>query len=264
MSQPVVLFSIDGMRPDGILQANTPCLDRLISGGSHTLQARTVMPSVTLPCHTSMLRGVDVTRHGITTNTFQPLARPVPSLFDVARSEGLRTAFFYNWGELRDLMAPDSALIEFAYSDPSFQESDWIVASAAAEQIKKNKLDLIFVYLGYTDTSGHEYGWMTEPYLDAISYADNCVKHVLDAFEETGINPNVLVLSDHGGHERSHGTEMPEDMTIPWILHGPKIRRGFEIKDSVRIFDSCTTLAALCDLKPAKEWDGRIVSEAFV
>lgn len=264
MNHPTVLFSIDGMRPDGILQADTPCFHRLIETGSSTLSARTVMPSVTLPCHTSMLRGVDVGRHGITTNTFQPLARPVPSLFDVARAQGLKTGFFYNWGELRDLMAPDSALIEFSYSDPSFQDSDWIVARAAAEQIAKVHFDLLFVYLGYVDTAGHEFGWMSRPYLDAISVADRCVQFVLDAFTTAGTAPNILVVSDHGGHERSHGTDMPEDMTIPWILNGPSVRQGFEIKAPVRIFDTCTTLAALCGLSPAKAWDGRIVSEAMI
>ena len=264
MKYPTVLFSIDGMRPDGILQSDTPCFHRLIETGSSTLKAQTVMPSVTLPCHTSMLRGVDVGRHGITTNTFQPLARPVPSLFDVARTKGLTTGFFYNWGELRDLMAADSALVEFSYSDPSFQDSDWIVAKAASEQVAKASFDLLFVYLGFVDTSGHEFGWMSKPYLDAISVADRCVQYVLDAFTTAGQTPNVLVLSDHGGHERSHGTEMPEDMTIPWVLNGPSIRKGFQISAPVRIFDTCTTLAALCGLAPAKAWDGRIVMEAFI
>jgi hypothetical protein len=40
------------------------------------------MPSVTLPCHTSMFRGVTPERHGITTNTWTPQVRPVPSIID--------------------------------------------------------------------------------------------------------------------------------------------------------------------------------------
>ena len=160
-------------------------------------------------------------------------------------------------------MAPESADVSFLYNDSTTQDGDWVVANAAADQIAKKPFDLVFVYLGHTDNAGHDHGWMSQPYIEAISNADRCVEHVLDAFTQADLVPNVLILSDHGGHERSHGTEMPEDMTIPWILQGPAIRRGATITEEVRIFDTCPTLAALAGLKPAKQWDGRIVNEAF-
>ena len=65
-SQRVILFVLDGLRPDGLQQAPTPHVDCLISQGASTYTARTVMPSSTLPCHTSMFRGVTPQRHGIT------------------------------------------------------------------------------------------------------------------------------------------------------------------------------------------------------
>src|SRR5579885_2793703 len=99
-ARTVVLFSVDGMRPDGLQLADTPTVDALIADGAATMTAQAVMPSVTLPCHTSMLRGVDTPRHGITSNTFQPLARPVPSLIDAAHAADKRCGFFYNWGQL--------------------------------------------------------------------------------------------------------------------------------------------------------------------
>jgi len=204
---------------------------------------------------------VDVPRHGITTNTFQPLARPVPSLFDAAKNHGLKTAMFFNWAELRDLMAPASVDLSYSYNDPSTLESDHVVADAAVHHIAKTDYDLVFLYLGYTDTSGHDHGWMSEPYICAISNADRCIEKVLGAYKT---KPNALLLSDHGGHERTHGTEMAEDMTIPWVMNGPDIRSGFTIEDEVRIFDACPTLAALAGVPPAKEWNGRVVREAFL
>src|SRR4051794_350312 len=101
--ETVLLFSIDGMRPDGMQQADTPNIDRLIVGGALTLAARTVLPSITLPCHTSMFRGVPPERHGITANTWTPMARPIPSIIDLVHRAGRRTASFYGWEELRDL-----------------------------------------------------------------------------------------------------------------------------------------------------------------
>lgn len=262
-SRTVVLISVDGMRPDGLLQADTPRLDRLMAEGAVTLQARSVMPSVTLPCHTSMLRGVDVPRHGITTNNFQPLARPVPSVLDIAHDSGKRTGFFYNWGELRDLCSPGSLDVSFYCQDALRPEGDWRVARAAAQHVREKPFDFLFVYLGYTDECGHEEGWMSAAYLEAIANADRCIAHVLDACEDGGRDTVVLALSDHGGHGRSHGTDSPEDMNIPWILSGAGIRAGHSLTTPVAIYDTCPTLAALLDLPYAREWEGAVVTEAF-
>jgi predicted AlkP superfamily pyrophosphatase or phosphodiesterase len=259
----VILFSIDGMRPDGLVQADTPTLDGLMARGSVSLTAQTVMPSVTLPCHTSMLRGVDTARHGITTNTFQPLARPVPSLIDVARAAGKRIGFFYNWEQLRDLYEAGNMDVAYYWGDPHRPEGDWRVARAAAEHIADPGFDFMFVYLGHTDECGHKHGWMSAPYLEAIANADRCVGHVLETCKRAGHDPIVLVQSDHGGHERSHGTEMPEDMTIPWVLAGPGIRAGHTLTSPVRIYDTCPTLAALLGLHPAPQWEGKVIEEAY-
>ena len=129
--------------------------------------------------------------------------------------------------------------------------------------MKAEPFDFLFVYFGRTDSMGHAHGWMTEPYIDAISHADLCLTWVLDALRESRQEVTVLVQSDHGGHERTHGTEMDEDMLIPWILSGKGVKPG-ELTGEVRIFDTCPTLAHLLGLNPAKEWDGRIIREALL
>ena len=75
-----ILFVIDGCRPDGIQEANTPNIDTLIEDGAYTFNAQSVVPSSTLPCHTSMFRAVTPSRHGITTNSWMPMVRPVSSI----------------------------------------------------------------------------------------------------------------------------------------------------------------------------------------
>lgn len=262
-SPTVILFSVDGMRPDAMAQASTPTIDRLIETGSHSLTARCVMPSVTLPCHTSMHRGVDVPRHGITTNTFQPLARPVPSLFDVASKHEKRTGFFINWPELRDLCLPDSLDVAVLLRDNGKPSDDWNVVNAALPYIEKAGFDLLFVYLGHTDSAGHQSGWMSAPYMAAIENADACIGRVLEVAEDSGRTVVSLVQSDHGGHEKSHGTMMDEDMLIPWVLSGPGVRQGHTLVGPVRIFDTCPTLATLLGLPMAKEWEGVPLEEAL-
>lgn len=257
MGGPVILFSVDGMRPDALSQACTPVMDRLVEEGASTMAARTVMPSVTLPCHTSMLRGVDVPRHGITTNLFAPLARPVLSLIDVASQQGKRCAMFYNWGPLRDLCGPESLEFSYFFNGCHLKEGDERVAAVAADHLARGEVDFAFVYLGFVDMAGHDKGWMSDHYLRAIESADRCIGCVLGACP----NATVLVQSDHGGHERTHGTDSDEDMLIPWILAGPGVGHC-SISEEVRIFDTCPTLAHAMGLRPAKEWEGKVVSAA--
>src|SRR6185295_14322383 len=131
----VLLCSMDGVRPDGIQAARTPVIDRLAREGASCWNARTTLPSATLPCHTSMLRGVDTARHGITTNRFQPLVRPVPSLIEAARDAGKRTGFFFNWEQLRDLAAPGKLHVSVMWGDCYSAEGDRHVAREAVRYL---------------------------------------------------------------------------------------------------------------------------------
>ena len=78
-SADLLLVSIDGMRPDYVLEADAhglqiPHLRRLLAEGAHATGVRGVLPTVTYPSHTTILTGVWPAKHGIYTNTtFDPL-----------------------------------------------------------------------------------------------------------------------------------------------------------------------------------------------
>ena len=223
------------------------------------------MPSSTLPCHTSMLRGVDTPRHGITSNTFHPLVRPVPSVIEAAFDQGKKTGFVYNWETLRDLSDPGKLHISLMDRDCYSPDGDARVAEMASFALDRCDLDLLFIYLGWSDECAHRTGWMSQPYLDAIANADRCLARVLEKIDQLGrlSETAILVTSDHGGHERTHGTDCDEDMIVPWILSGAGIKQGHKIAGSVRIYDTCPTLAALLGLKPSEIWDGQVIAEAL-
>ena len=125
--------------------------------------------------------------------------------------------------------------------------------------------DFTFVYLGLVDELAHRHGWMSEEYFEAMEGADAAVGHVLNRLEEAGLSEKTacLLLSDHGGHEHSHGSDQPEDMTIPWILAGPGIRRGCRLEKPVRIYDTAPTIARLLKLEPPEAWQGQAITEAW-
>ncbi|MDO4829744.1 MAG: alkaline phosphatase family protein, partial [Clostridia bacterium] len=82
MANKVVLILVDGMRPDAVLTCGNEKMKARINECAYTLHARTVMPSVTLPCHMSLFHSVDPDRHGILTNTYVPQVRPVEGLYE--------------------------------------------------------------------------------------------------------------------------------------------------------------------------------------
>jgi len=103
LAKQVILFVIDGLRPDALQQTHTLEMDKLVAQGAHTRRAQTVTPSVSLPCHTSLFFAVPPARHGVVSNVWTPLQPSVPSLIEVVHQAGLGTAAFYTWEELRDL-----------------------------------------------------------------------------------------------------------------------------------------------------------------
>ena len=64
MIEKVVLVLVDGMRPDGLMQCGHPFVTTLLKDATYALDAQTVMPSVTLPCHMSLFTAwIAASRH---------------------------------------------------------------------------------------------------------------------------------------------------------------------------------------------------------
>ena len=76
-----LLILVDGMRPDGFLACGNPFIHDMMARSFHTLDGQTVLPSVTLPCHMSLFHSTTPQRHGITSNIYLPMARPISGLF---------------------------------------------------------------------------------------------------------------------------------------------------------------------------------------
>lgn len=257
----VIFIMLDGVRPDAIAASDCPNLNALMQRGAYSMKAQSVMPSITLPCHTSIFHSVPPARHGITSNVWTPLARPLPGLIDLAKQQlGLRCAFFYNWEELRDLSRPGNLAYSYFIEAAYVEHGDDLMADEAARAIPQEKYDFSFVYFGTVDTFGHLYGWMSPEYLAQLARVDRQLGRVIDALPA---DASVVVQADHGGHERSHGTELPEDMTIPWIAAGPAFKQNYDIPAPVSLLDTAPTLAHLLGVKPHPHWEGRCVEEAF-
>ncbi len=253
----VLLFSLDGLRPDALSATPTPNLDAVAAAGGVGV-ARTTMPSVTLPCHASMFLGVPTERHGVTTNLWMPPVRPVDSITDAARKADLTTAAVYNWEPLRDLSRPGSLHISLMYKDNASADSDVQLARQAAAHLAADPTHFAFIYFGHIDSAGHKHGWMSDEYLAAVTTADQAVGVVLDAYRAAGLMDStaVIVTADHGGHERSHGTDQDEDMLVPVAISLPGGPPP-SLNGHASILDIAPTVARLLGFPPAEEWEGQ-------
>ena len=258
MRRKVVLVSIDGMRPDGLMQCGNPFVEEMMKRGSYTLKGSSMNPSVTLPCHMSIFHSVTPSRHGMTTNTYTPMVRPVNGLFEQISNAGGKAAMYYGWEPLRDVSRPGSlkfARYIWAYSAV---KTDRLLTEAALEDIRKNAPDFVFLYMVETDEKGgHDNGWMSAPYLKCIHDAIDNVKAVL---EQAGEEYTVIVTADHGGHDRIHGTDLPEDMTVPMFFIGPDFEPGKELT-GLSLLDLAPTIAHIMGVPIPREWEGRSVAE---
>ena len=254
-SEKVLLILVDGLRPDVITSCGNSYGSRLLEMGSYSLEAETVYPSNTLPCHMSLFHSVQPDRHGILTNTYVPQSRPVKGLCEQLAAAGKNCAFFYNWEELRDLRRPSALAYSFFASGAkhTYAKANEMVTQNALSYISDEKPDFAFVYLGYTDSAGHARGWMSEEYIKASSLSLDEIRRLVEQFGEEYY---IIITADHGGHERIHGTQVPEDMLIPIICIGSEFEPG-NVLSKVNICDIAPTVTKLMGISACKEWEGK-------
>lgn len=254
MNKKVILILVDGMTTDSLKESKHPFIDKFIANSISNLYSTTVMPSVTLPCHMSLFHSVTPQRHGILSNTYVPQVRPIVGLFDQLRKHGKSAASFYNWEQLRDLSRPDSLAHSCYISLHQYDNTDFMLANNAIEYINDKSPDFVFLYLGTTDETGHQFGWMTKEYIEAVYNAWSCIEKLYKSI------PNeykVIVTADHGGHDFSHGTELPSDMTIPIIINGISANMASPKMESANIIDITPTIAKLIGIEADNDWKGQ-------
>ena len=249
-----VLILVDGMRPDSLAACGHPFVGELTEHSLYTLSAQTVMPSVTLPCHMSLFHSVTPQRHGILTNTYVPQVRPVRGLCEVLSAAKKKNAFFYNWEEIRDLSRPDSLAFSNFISGNAYGYSacNQRLTDSAITYINSDEPDFTFLYLGYTDAAGHDFGWMSSKYITSVSESLDCIERVIRSIPDEYY---VIVTADHGGHDRSHGSDSKEDMTIPLFIFNRSLKG--RILDNANIIDIAPTVASLCGAESDDEWEGK-------
>jgi predicted AlkP superfamily pyrophosphatase or phosphodiesterase len=238
----VIVISLDGTRPDAVLQANTPTLHRLAEEGAVDWEATTTNPSVTLPAHTSMLTGLSVEEHGVTFNDMPSPCTPIEPLtfVSIAADAGYKAAMVV--GKEKFCIYQQRETVDYAFA----REGDRSVADRVIELLDDD-YQVIFAHFPNPDFFGHSTGWMSDTYINELHSTDYQVGRIVAELERLDALDNTLIIitADHGGHDLTHGTTMPEDMHIPWIIFGAGVQPGTLLHGIYGADSAATALWAL-------------------
>jgi predicted AlkP superfamily pyrophosphatase or phosphodiesterase len=260
LARRVIILSIDGLRPDAIPLAPMPNLMSLMQTSAYSLTAQTIRPSATLPAHVSMLSGQCPQKHGVDWNDYIPEYgfAQVTDIFDLAHAAGMQTVMYVGKEKLRQVTEPESTDIFEYINDRDLVITERLIANFPAD------FGLMFIHFPTTDWMGHVYGWLSGEQLSVLFRADQALGNLLAELDSRGLREETLVIitSDHGGHDTSHGSSLPEDMTIPWIAFGAGIQPT-ALTSEVTAIDTAATAAYALELSIPAEWDGVPIYAAF-
>jgi hypothetical protein len=252
--RPVVVISVDGLRADAVTIAPADTVLDLACRGAYSLTAQTILPSLTLPAHASMVSGYAPEQHGLLHDYMATGYIAVPTLFGLAEEAGLGTVIIVGKQKLVQL-APPGSYDEFLW----ITEGDAAIVDAAVAVVEGG-FDVLFVHLPELDYTGHSSGWMSEEYLARLRTTDAEIARLVDSLPA---GTTVIVTADHGGHGTHHGTDAATDTTIPWIIAGPGIPEGRAIEAPISVMDTAATAAFVAGFALEPDAIGRPVEEAF-
>jgi arylsulfatase A-like enzyme len=280
----VLLVSFDTTRADalgsyGATTEATPALDALARDGIVFENAFSPVP-LTLPAHTTILTGLDPSRHSVRDNgvyDVPPAARTLPELL---KEQGRRTfavvasmVLLRRHGLDQGFDVYDDRDLAVTMADAHERQAD-VVAEVARPLLEGS--EPFFGFLHFYDP--HQpyrappdlAARYPDPYVAEIAYADRALGRLIDALRGAGRLERTVVVftSDHGEARGEHGEAthglLLHDATqhVPLIVRAPGGRAG-RCAAQVRLCDVAPTVLDLLGVAPPPGLDGRSLAPAL-
>jgi len=235
-NQKVLFLGVDGFRAASAAMLPLPNIRRLESMGVFSYWASTQQTGITKsgPGWTSMLTGVEPTKHGVDANyDLSDISSLYPTFLKVAKEDlGKSVAASVVWSPLIDdlINVEDPATLDKS----SIKSTDASMASEAKKWIENENYDVIFTDFDGCDAAGHanDFDGYDDEYRAAAIKVDTLIGSLLDAVENrptiNGEEWLFVLTSDHGGEGNSHGSKNPYNRRIPLIVasNSPRVGMG--------------------------------------
>ncbi len=251
-----VFIIADGIPADVIERVQTPVVDEIATAGAYRraymggeVGGPTQTPTVSAVCYNSLLTSTWANKHNVWDNSVDNPNYNYWSIFRIAESQkkDVKTAIFSSWLDNRTKLVGESKAatgnlkIDYVldgleldtktYPEEShslqIHKIDEKISEEAANCIKKDAPDVMWVYLWFMDCAGHEFG--DSPFFDnyteltdkQIGRIWEAVKYREKAFDEEWM---IVVTTDHGRNAidgKGHGGQTQRERTT-WIATNVK------------------------------------------
>ena len=270
----VVMIGLDGLAGNTVEAADMPTVKMMMAEGAWTLQARSILPSSSACNWASMYMGVGPEMHGYNTwgsrkPDFPSIALGengiFPTIFTALREHDpeMNTCAMYEWAVQGDLI--DNKAVSYHKHIPMGNSRSADITNAYISYLKEHKPEFSMCIFDSPDSEGHNYGWGTEQYMNRLPELDAFIAKIVEATKEAGMYENTLfmIVSDHGGINRGHGSITMDEMEAPLVFFGPGVKKGYKIDVPVVRYDTAPTIAYIFGAKTPEVWRGRAIVEAF-
>ncbi len=258
-----ITIVIDGCRTDRLLEANTPCIDRLRQEGVDYLNTATVYPARTVTGFSSMFTGAPPKAHGMRSNFVPSLGVKCESIFDSLRNAGM-TGKLVGIAHLVDAFGDDN--VETVTAVTHNDDIDNALVARARAVMERDDPDLLVVQLLSVDQTGHARGSYNSEYLEKIEATDRIIEDFLDWCQSAGYldDATVLVTSDHGQGIGigGHGHMSPSETYVPCILWGAGVERSGKADEPRSVMDVAPTIAYFLGVRPPLQSVGQVLGVA--
>ena len=281
----LVLITIDTLRADhvgayGATTGATPALDALALRGARFDQVQTAVP-LTGPSHATILTGQYPPTHGVRGNVVFTLDGTYPTLATRLKRRGYSTAAFVGAYPVAAAFGFNQGFDTF---DEEFHESGPLdggaerraneVADASLRWLAARKDDPFFAWLHFYDPHApydppapYRDRFAGRPYDGEIAFTDAQIGRVIETLRASGHDRDtvVMVLADHGEglgehNELTHAVlTYQSTMRVPWIVTGPGVPIGRDVRTRVSTIDVVPTALALLGIDADRSLLGRDV-----
>ncbi|GJL55510.1 MAG: hypothetical protein NPIRA02_26420 [Nitrospirales bacterium] len=287
----IILVVLEGIGKDAVLSGNMPTLNSLAKDGAVTWSAESLTPPLTVPTMASLLTGLPISKHRITAAweeyDFARSFLRAPTVFDYMDLAGGRdSAVFFMDERFYQLSRPEIYVDSQTCGIAKPLCNPNTISIYIRDYLKKVTSDkghgfrliavpnLLLVHMPTASRSGQKYGWNSDAYKTSIHEIDTAIGKIQENYRElqvldktmfliTSLNAGAMPTPGKNGSSDKTDSAQPLNHTIPWIVSGVNVKKGYAIQRPVSLLDTGATILYALGLKTHTEWESHAIEDIF-
>jgi len=287
----VILVVLEGIGMEAVQSGAMPALESLAKEGAVTWSAESLTPPLTVPTMASLLTGLPISKHRITPAweeyDFARSFLRAPTVFDYMDLAGGRdSAVFFMDERFYQLSRPEIYVDSQTCGIAKPLCNPNTISIYIRDYLKKVTSDkghgfrlidvpnLLLVHMPTASRSGKKHGWDSDAYKTSIREIDTAIGNIQENYRElqvldktmfliTSLNAGTSSSPGTNGNSQKTSTSNPLNHSVPWIVSGVNVKKGYTIQRPVSLLDTGATILYALGLKTHTEWESHAIEEIF-